>query len=104
MPTDEEKKEQDAADNDISDEITDSEKADNAELTDVSENTQDKADNVTDDNKIRFLILKIRILWIQKHLRKHMKKIIARKNTVQKLRKSAESLRKILRWLTCMLT
>ena len=50
MPTDEEKKEQDAADNDISDEITDSEKADNAELTDVSENTQDKADNVTDDN------------------------------------------------------
>lgn len=41
MPTDEEKKEQDAADNDISDEITDSEKADN---------TQDKADNVTDDN------------------------------------------------------
>ena len=34
MPTDEEKKEQDAADNDISDEITDSE----------------KADNVTDDN------------------------------------------------------
>ena len=35
MPTDEEKKEQDAADNDISDEITDSEKADNAELTDV---------------------------------------------------------------------
>lgn len=50
MPTDEEKKEQDAADNDISDEITDSEKADNAELTDASENTQDKADNVTDDN------------------------------------------------------
>mgnify|MGYP000948989707 CR=1 FL=1 len=47
MPTDEEKKEQDAADNDISDEITDSEKA---ELTDASENTQDKADNVTDDN------------------------------------------------------
>lgn len=41
MPTDEEKKEQDAADNDISDEITDSDKADN---------TQDKADNVTDDN------------------------------------------------------
>lgn len=50
MPTDDEKKEQDAADNDISDEITDSEKADNAELTDASENTQDKADNVTDDN------------------------------------------------------
>lgn len=50
MPTDEEKKEQDVADNDISDEITDSEKADNAELTDASENTQDKADNVTDDN------------------------------------------------------
>ena len=50
MPTDDEKKEQDAADNDISDEITDGEKADNAELTDVSENTQDKADNVTDDN------------------------------------------------------
>lgn len=50
MPTDDEKKEQDAADNDISDEITDSEKADNAELTDVSENTQDKADNVIDDN------------------------------------------------------
>ena len=43
-------KQQDAADNDISDEITDSEKADNAELTDASENTQDKADNVTDDN------------------------------------------------------
>lgn len=41
MPTDDEKKEQDAADNDISDEITDSEKANN---------TQDKADNVTDDN------------------------------------------------------
>ena len=50
MPTDEEKKEQDAADNEISDEITDSEKADNAELTDASENSQDKADNVTDDN------------------------------------------------------
>ena len=50
MPTDEEKKEQDAADNDISDEITDSEKADNAELTDASENTQDKADTITDDN------------------------------------------------------
>ena len=50
MPTDEEKKEQDAADNDISDEITDSEKADNAELTDASENTQDKADNLTHDN------------------------------------------------------
>ena len=50
MPTDDEKKEQDAADNDISDEITDSEKADNAELTDASENTQDTADNVTDDN------------------------------------------------------
>ena len=41
LPTDEEKKEQDAADNEISDEITDSDKADN---------TQDKADNVTDDN------------------------------------------------------
>ena len=50
MPTDEEKKEQDAADNDISDEITDSEKADNAELTDASDNIPDKADNVTDDN------------------------------------------------------
>ena len=50
MPTDDEKKEQDAADNDISDEITDSEKADDTELTDASENTQDKADNVTDDN------------------------------------------------------
>ena len=41
MPTDDEKKEQDAADNDISDEITDSEKADNAEITDASENTQE---------------------------------------------------------------
>lgn len=50
MPTDEEKKEQDAADNDISDEITDSEKADNTELTDASDNIPDKADNVTDDN------------------------------------------------------
>lgn len=50
MPTDDEKKEQDAADNDISDEITDSEKSDDTELTDASENTQDKADNVTDDN------------------------------------------------------
>lgn len=50
MPTDDEKKEQDAADNDISDEITDSEKADNAELTDASDNIPDKADNVTDDN------------------------------------------------------
>ena len=50
MPTDDEKKEQDAADNDISDEITDSEKADNAEITDASENTQDKADTITDDN------------------------------------------------------
>ena len=44
MPTDDEKKEQDAADNDISDEITDSEKADDTELTDASENTQDTAD------------------------------------------------------------
>ena len=50
MPTDEEKKEQDAADNDISDEITDSEKANNTESTDTTDNTQDKADNVTDDN------------------------------------------------------
>lgn len=50
LPTDEEKKEQDAADNDISDEITDSDKADNTEITDASDNTQDKADNVTDDN------------------------------------------------------
>ena len=38
MPTDDEKKEQDAADNDISDEITDSEKADDTELTDASDN------------------------------------------------------------------
>lgn len=50
MPTDDEKKEQDAADNDISDEITDSEKADDTELTDASDNIPDKADNVTDDN------------------------------------------------------
>lgn len=50
MPTDDEKKEQDAADNDISDEITDSEKANNTENTDTTDNTQDKADNVTDDN------------------------------------------------------
>lgn len=50
MPTDDEKKEQDAADNDISDEITDSEKANNTEGTDTTDNTQDKADNVTDDN------------------------------------------------------
>lgn len=49
MPTEEEKKEQDAADNEISDEITDSDKVDNAEITDASEN-QDKADNITDDN------------------------------------------------------
>ena len=50
MPTDDEKKEQDAADNDISDEITDSEKANITESTDTTDNTQDKADNVTDDN------------------------------------------------------
>ena len=50
MPTDDEKKEQDAADNDISAEITDSEKANNTESTDTTDNTQDKADNVTDDN------------------------------------------------------
>lgn len=50
MPTDDEKKEQDAADNDISDEITDSEKANNTESTVTTDNTQDKADNVTDDN------------------------------------------------------
>lgn len=50
MPTDDEKKEQDAADNDISDEITDSEKANNTESTETTDNTQDKADNVTDDN------------------------------------------------------
>lgn len=50
MPTDDEKKEQDAADNDISNEITDSEKANNTESTDTTDNTQDKADNVTDDN------------------------------------------------------
>ena len=34
----------------ILDEITDSDKADNTEITDASDNTQDKADNVTDDN------------------------------------------------------
>ena len=50
MPTDDEKKEQDAADNDISDEITDSDKADNAELTDASDNIPDKADTV--DTKV----------------------------------------------------
>lgn len=50
LPTDEEKKEQDAAYNEIADEITDSDKADNTEITDASDNTQDKADNVTDDN------------------------------------------------------
>lgn len=50
LPTDEEKKEQEAADNEISDEITDSDKADNTESTDTTDNTQDKADNVTDDN------------------------------------------------------
>lgn len=55
MPTEEEKKEQEAADNEISgkitsDEITDSKKADDAEITDTSDNTQNKADNVTDDN------------------------------------------------------
>ena len=49
MPTDDEKKEQDAADNDISDEITDSEKADDTELTDASENTQDTADTKASD-------------------------------------------------------
>ena len=50
LPTDEEKKEQEAADNEISDEITDSDKANNTESTDTTDNTQDKADNVTDDN------------------------------------------------------
>ena len=50
MPTDDEKKEQDVADNEISDEITDSDKADNTEIIDTTDNTQDKADNVTDDN------------------------------------------------------
>ena len=55
MPTEEEKKEQEAADNEIlgkitSDEITDSKKADDAEITDTSDSTQNKADNVTDDN------------------------------------------------------
>ena len=40
MPTDDEKKEQDAADNDISDEITDSEKANNTESTDTTDNTK----------------------------------------------------------------
>lgn len=50
MPTDDEKKEQDAADNDISDEITDSEKADDTELTDASDNIPDKADSV--DTKV----------------------------------------------------
>ena len=50
LPTDEEKKEQEAADNEISDEITDSDKADNTEIIDTTDNTQDKADNVTDDN------------------------------------------------------
>lgn len=86
MPTDEEKKEQDAADNDISDEITDSEKADDTELTDASDNIPDKADTV--DTKVSD---------------KTSEKIITRKNTVQKLRKLAESLRKVLRRLTCML-
>ncbi|MFQ7394408.1 MAG: hypothetical protein ACLRMX_04255 [Lachnospira eligens] len=84
MPTDDEKKEQDAADNDISDEITDSEKADDTELTDASENTQDTADTKASD--------------------KISEKIIARKNTIQKLKKLAENLRKVLRRLTCMLT
>lgn len=87
MPTDDEKKEQDVADNDISDEITDSEKADNAELTDASDNIPDKADTVD-----------------IKASDKTSEKIIARKNTIQKLRKLAESLRKVLRRLTCMLT
>lgn len=50
LPTDEEKKEQEAADNEISDEITDSDKANNTEITDTTDNTQDKADNITDDN------------------------------------------------------
>ncbi len=55
MPMEEEKKEQEAADNEISgeitsDEITDSKKADDAEITDTSDSTQNKADNVTDDN------------------------------------------------------
>lgn len=55
MPTEEEKKEQEAADNEISgkitsDEIADSKKADDAEITDTSDSTQNKADNVTDDN------------------------------------------------------
>lgn len=55
MPTEEEKKEQEAADNEISgkitsDEITDSKKADDAEITDTSDSTQNKADNATDDN------------------------------------------------------
>ncbi len=55
MPTEEEKKEQEAADNKISweetsDEITDSKKADDAEITDTSDSTQNKADTVNDDN------------------------------------------------------
>lgn len=55
MPTEEEKKEQDAADNEISgeitsDEITDSKKADDAGITDTSDSTQNKADTVNDDN------------------------------------------------------
>ena len=55
MPTEEEKKEQEAADNKISweetsDEITNSKKADDAEITDTSDSTQNKADTVNDDN------------------------------------------------------
>ncbi len=55
MPMEEEKKEQEAADNEISgeitsDEITDSKKADNAGITDTFDSTQNKADNVNDDN------------------------------------------------------
>lgn len=55
MPMEEEKKEQEAADNEISgeitsDEITDSKKADNAGITDTFDSTQNKADTVNDDN------------------------------------------------------
>lgn len=103
MPTDDEKKEQDAADNDISDEITDSEKANNTESTDTTDNTQDKADNVTDDNNNQVSDIENPDTVDTNASEKTSEKIITRKNIVLKLRKLPESLRKVLRRLTCML-
>lgn len=103
LPTDEEKKEQEAADNEISDEITDSDKANNTEITDTTDNTQDKADNVTDDNNNQVSDIENPDTVDTNASEKTSEKIITRKNIVLKLRKLPESLRKVLRRLTCML-